>query len=69
MVRSQHDMNNISSMRMPVTAGHHLPYMAANQNQRVDMDLRTVRGDQDTPPPGFRNDMMSAAPLDCRSDT
>ncbi|XP_063681254.1 serine/threonine-protein kinase WNK3-like isoform X3 [Bolinopsis microptera] len=69
MVRSQHDMNNISSMRMPVTAAHHLPYMAASQNQRVEMDLRTVRGDQDTPPPGFRNDMMSAAPLDCRSDT
>lgn len=65
IVRSQHDLN---SMRIPVTAAHHLPYVAASQNQRVEMDMRTVRGDQDTPPPGFRNDLI-AAPLDCRSDT
>ena len=65
LVRTQHDINSI---RIPVTAAHHLPYVAASQSQRVEMDVRTVRGDQDTPPPGFRNDMM-AAPLDCRSDT
>jgi len=65
VIRSQHDIN---SMRIPVTAAHHLPYVAASQNARVEVDVRTVRGDQDTPPPGFRNDMM-AAPLDCRSDT
>lgn len=65
LVRSQHDINN---MRLPVSAAHHIPYVAS-QTQRVEMDVRTVRGDQDTPPPGFRNDMMSSVPLDCRSDT